>query len=96
MKSPRRRGRSSAPADTSSESAKTPELRPLVRPSVAAPLLGTTMQSLRQARHSGRGTFAKLRYYKTSARDVRYDLGDIIEMRKACLVEPKGEDEGGA
>jgi hypothetical protein len=95
MTASRRRGRSSAPTATPSESTKTPELRPLVRPSVAAPLLGTTMQSLRQARHSGRGMFAKLRYYKTSPRDVRYDLGDIEALREQCLVEP-AKPEGGS
>ena len=54
----------------------TTELRPLLTEEQAAPLLGTTVQHLRNCRCTGTGAYAGLPHFKLG-RSVRFDPRDI-------------------
>jgi hypothetical protein len=81
MPRPRRRNPAAPPSDT-------PTMQPLLHPAEAAPLLGSTVQSLRQQRYRPRGPLGRLPYYRISERDIRYGLDDILALREACRIEP--------
>jgi hypothetical protein len=63
------------------------ELKQFVNDIVAARALGCRPQTLRKARSTKEGPYAKLRYYKFSGKNVQYDVRDLAAFQMAHLVE---------